>query len=86
MTKDEAKLIAKIAKRASLMAQNLGIEYVHMDAFMDVEAVFSAGKLSRIAELADAGDGNFAHDVFGIRRHLNRTTKQLEGCFLPRYS
>ena len=28
--------------------------------------------------------GDFAHDMFGIRRHLNRESKELENSFVPR--
>ena len=30
-------------------------------------------------------DHNFAHDVFGIRRHMNRKTAKLEDHFVPRF-
>jgi len=29
---------------------------------------------------------NFAHDIYGISKHLNRLTLKLENCFLPRCS
>jgi hypothetical protein len=32
----------------------------------------------------DFDDGNFLHDIGGIYRHLDRSTGQLTGCFLPR--
>ena len=37
-----------------------------------------------LQKLLDAPDGDFGHDVFGIRRHINRQTGELENCFLPR--
>lgn len=40
----------------------------------------------RLRELAQAPDFDFAHDVFGIERHLNRTTKKLQNCFVPRFA
>jgi hypothetical protein len=27
---------------------------------------------------------DFAHDIFGIQRHMNRQTTKLEDCFVPR--
>ena len=60
--------------------------YKHMDAMMDIEACHSNGCPLRLNELLATDDGNFGHDVFGIRRHLDRETGKLGGCFLPRFS
>ncbi len=27
---------------------------------------------------------DFAHDIFGIARHMNRETRKIKDCFLPR--
>jgi len=40
----------------------------------------------KLKELLTADDGNFYHDIIGIRNNLNRKTKKLENCFLPRYA
>lgn len=37
-----------------------------------------------IEALAKADDTTFAHDVCGIYANLNRKTKTLENCFVPR--
>lgn len=37
-----------------------------------------------IEALAEADDTTFAHDVSGIYANLNRKTKTLENCFVPR--
>lgn len=84
-TKAEYEVIGKIAKRAADMAKEFGVDYRQMDAFMDVAYCHEHCPL-KLAELADADDGNFGHDVFGIRRHFNRTTLKLEDCFLPRFA
>lgn len=42
--------------------------------------------IAKIAELLPADDFNFAHDVAGIRRRINRTTGKLENYFLPRFA
>lgn len=76
--------IAAIARRAVEMADDLGVSYDHMTAVMDIDCVHKVTPL-RLDELLAADDGNFGHDVFGIRRHLNRETKELENCFVPRF-
>jgi hypothetical protein len=53
---------------------------------MDITACHANGTPLRLSELADADDFNIAHDVFGISRHIDRETGQLNGCFLPRYA
>jgi hypothetical protein len=53
---------------------------------MDITACHLNGCPLRLGELLGADDANFAHDVFGIRRHLNRETGKLEDCFCPRYA
>lgn len=44
----------------------------------------SSGCELDLQKLLDAPDGDFGHDVFGIRRHINRQTGELGDCFLPR--
>lgn len=85
MNKDKALVLRRIANRASEMAHEHGIEYDTFTALMDLNAVQLNVPL-RLDELAAADDFNFAHDMFGIRRHLNRQTFELENCFLPRYA
>lgn len=83
--REQIRTIAKIAARACTLAAAHGVKYEHIDAMMDVEAAHAVCALDLDALLA-ADDGNFRHDVFGIRRHLNRQTKQIEDCFLPRFA
>jgi len=85
-TKEEMTIVTKIAKRASKMAAENGIDYPVLEAHMDVSAVNATCCKLKLAELAEADDFNFSHDLFGIRRHLNRKTGQLEDCFLPRFA
>lgn len=82
----EAAIIYKIAKRASLLAGKHGIDYKIMDADMDLTATHVNGNPLKLSELLSADNDNFGHDVFGIRRHLNRDTGELMNCFSPRFS
>lgn len=84
--REESDIIAEIAARAVLMADKFEVEYKRADAFMDISACHASGTPLRLRDLLDADDGNFGHDVFGIRRHLNRRTGALEDCFLPRFA
>lgn len=82
----EMQIIVRIAKRARDLAKKNGIEYDFGHAVMDLEACHCNGTPLRLAALEDADDANFGHDVFGIRRFLNRETGQLGSCFIPRFA
>lgn len=56
-----------------------------IEIMMDLSAVHSHTPL-RLTALSKADDFNLAHDVGGIRRHLDRETGELTGCFVPRYA
>jgi hypothetical protein len=84
--KTEAILISKIAKRAAIMAKKSGVHYEYITVVMDVTAVHLNGNPIDLLALSQSDDFNFGHDVFGIRRHINRNTGQLENCFSPRFS
>ena len=90
-TKDKATmdLESQIARRAVKMASDLfeaDFSYKQLDVIMDIDACHNNGCPLKLQELLEADDFNFAHDVFGIRRHIDRTTGKLQNCFLPRYS
>lgn len=82
----EALAIHAIAVRAARMAATNGWVYPLMDADMDITACHCNGNPLRLNDLLAADDANFAHDVFGIYRHIDRETGALKNCFSPRYS
>lgn len=73
-----------IVDRAIEMAENNGWRYDRVDAQMDICAAHWSCPLAT-GRLLAADDFNFAHDVFGIRRHLDRENGKLVDCFLPRF-
>lgn len=79
-------LISKIVDRAEAFAKrsksSLSLDRISL--MMDLDSVHERTPL-RLQELLDADESNFVHDVWGIRRHLNRQTRQLEDCFTPRF-
>jgi hypothetical protein len=84
----EALIIRAIAARATselTVARGHDL-FSQMDVAMDVTAVHCNGCPLRLEALRDADGFNFAHDVLGIRRHLNRETAQLGDEFTPRYA
>lgn len=83
-TPDEFETISKIADRASEPAVACGRSYPVMDIEMDITAAHANGCLLDLDRLLAFPDFDFAHDVFGIRRHINRSTGALDDCFVPR--
>lgn len=86
-TREELDLITKIAERADReIFEPHGIQQTRMDTIMDLSACIANGCPLKLADLLAADDFNFAHDVAGIRRHIDRTTGKLLDCFLPRFA
>lgn len=81
VTKEDSEMLSKIVNRA---VKNFGVTD-KTDLSMDVTAAHISNPLD-LQKLLDADDFTFTHDVGGIRAHLNRTTGELEHCFVPRCS
>ena len=83
----EMSVLEEIAQRACDMAHDAGHEYEKMTALMDIESAHTQIPM-HLDKLRDADDFNFAHDVFGIRGHMDRTEYpgKLTGCFVPRFA
>jgi hypothetical protein len=83
-TKAEFELIRKIAARAVAIAEKHGADYTMQDAIMDLEACHCNGMPLDLEKLLAADNFNLTHDCFGIRRHINRSTGEIGGFFVPR--
>ncbi len=87
VTPEQKVLIDKIALRAeSEVFQPYQIEQTQPDTIMDLSATVAQGCRLDLAGLLAASAFDFAHDLCGIRRHINRSTGFLENCFLPRFA
>lgn len=79
-------LIGKIADRAVAVYAQHDIRVQRIDVLMDISSChFKAQKL-RLDDLLTADDANFAHDVGGINKHLDRENGILADGFSPRFS
>ncbi|OBW62030.1 hypothetical protein [Dehalococcoides mccartyi] len=79
--KKDLLLIEAIADRA---VKELQLDKVNTG--MDLSACHANGNPLRLKELLETDSYNFAHDIFGIYKFINRDTGKLENCFRPRYS
>lgn len=79
-------LVRQIVARAQALFLTLGErapDGVAME--MDLLAVHNNVVSLDLPALLAAPDVDFAHDIGGIGRHLNRRTVELDGCFCPRF-
>jgi hypothetical protein len=79
-------LIGKIVSRGLELAERNDVRGLERtDSLMDMLACHNSCPL-RLQDLLNADDFNFAHDFFGIRRHMDRTTGELTDFFVPRFA
>lgn len=89
---DERDAIRSIVDRALRYAVNhrlpirTGDMPAHVELEMDITAVHCNGCQLRLRDLLASDDFNFVHDVFGIRRYLNRENGTLTQFFVPRFA
>lgn len=78
-------IIPAIADRAVRLALKHGNSHWRFsDVLICIEVAHARNPL-RLADLLAADDGNFAHDVFGIVKHLDIGTGAMRDCFSPRF-
>ena len=80
-SKEDDEVIHAIAKRA--------VDKFDFNLFqveMDIAACHANGNPLLLKKLLEANEYEFAHDVLGIRKHIDRKTGQLKDCFSPRFS
>ncbi|MBK5957425.1 hypothetical protein CCR97_04270 [Rhodoplanes elegans] len=84
----DAIVIRKIARRAwkELQAARHHDRFSQLDVQMDVTATHANGCPLRLEALLAADGFNFAHDILGLRKHLDRSTGALMNCFRPRFA
>lgn len=85
-TKQELAAVARIQYRVAVIARKQYHTSINgLSLRMDLAAVHARTPL-RLEDLSDADDFNLIHDVFGIIKHMDRSTGELTGYFVPRYS
>lgn len=83
-TKAEYLAIGRVVTRAALLASKTGKRVDALSMTMDLSACHANGTPLDFDALLSFGDADFAHDVFGITRYIDRETGILGSCFLPR--
>ena len=83
---EDFRLIEQIVDRAHARALKAGHDAKKHTLLMDVTTCHANGCPLRLADLLAADDFNLIHDVFGIARHIDRSTGRLGDCFVPRFA
>lgn len=79
----EARLIMRIVDR---FVEVTGYKGSRLVIEMDVTACHLNGNPLRLEDMLAGSASDLAHDVAGIRSHIDRDTGKLQNCFSPRYS
>ena len=82
LVKEDYEVIGKIMKRVYEEGLSYGdgitmmmdLEFATKDTNMDLDKLLGFDSF------------NFAHDIIGIRNHIDRTSKKIVNCFSPRCS
>lgn len=85
----ERSLILKVVEKAELLFESLGFKVdkdLRLDVEMDITACHLNGCRLNFQALLNTDDFNFAHDILGIRKNLDRETGKLRNNFLPRFT
>lgn len=81
ITKTDYTTMRAIADRTTKDACLYGRD--RMTLLMDLEHVHAQCPMD-LSKLLGFDEFNFDHDMYGIAANINRTTGDLENCFLPR--
>lgn len=80
----EREKIKKIVSRAVELYESVGQSHSELEIRMDIMACHLNGTPLNLNRLFEFDDFNFAHDIFGIAKHINRRTGKIERHFVPR--
>ena len=83
VTRAEHDLIHQIVKRA--MSEHPGY-FDPLTLDMDLTAAHMNGCRLDLSALLAAEAFDFAHDIAGISRHIDRESGELGDCFVPRFA
>jgi hypothetical protein len=83
--KRETALLTEIVNRAEKLSRRFKQPTVRATIVLDLVMAHRMQPLDLELLLA-ADDVNFAHDVFGIMRHIDRNSGAMRDCFVPRFA
>lgn len=86
VSREDVGRIELVVARAQLIAHRVGFKRDRLGLMMDVTACHANGCPLRLAEMLEAPDLDFWHDIIGIVNHLDRETGKLTDCFVPRFA
>jgi hypothetical protein len=82
-TETNLDLFVAVAERYENMA--LGTPDERITTILDLEVTMAEFPEADLNVLLDFPSRDFAHDIFGIKNHINRSEMKIEGGFVPRF-
>lgn len=86
MSVAERSLIWAIVDRAEALYTRLGIDCDRASIAVDVSVCHTHVCPLDLAAMLAGSDGDFAHDIGGLNRHLDWKAAKMNDCFLPRFA
>jgi hypothetical protein len=86
LKREEFDLIDEIVTRALDIANDADVKIKKIDLILSISACHLVACPLDLYRLFVSDVENFTHDVFGIHRHLNRESLQMNDCFSPRFA
>jgi hypothetical protein len=84
ISREDHDLAVKVAERA--LRELTDYPDDKHTLYMDLNACHSNSCPLDFKGLLEADMQDFSHDIYGIRKHINRDTGKLEDLFTPRYA
>ena len=83
-SKQDYQLAHQIVERFVVLSMPYNIDRLSLQ--MDIIAVHIGGCKLKLQELLESDQSDFLHDVWGTRKHIDRSTGILQDRFRPRYA
>ena len=84
--KEDNALIWQIGRRAEMMYARHGVDVMAAYIAAEVKTVHEEICKLRLKELLETDDGNFAHDITGIHKHIDILDGSFRDGFSPRFA
>ena len=81
LSRKDADFVKRVANRAAV--ELVGC-HDKQNTMMDLTACHNHGCKIDFDKLLGFDVFNFAHDIYGINKHINRVNGKLQSCFVPR--
>lgn len=83
---EEMELLLTITQRSYDACRHTDIDWIFVEMLLDLINCHAEACALDLEAMTTWPIHDVIHDLIGIRNHLNRETKKLENCFVPRFA